>query len=86
MFQLFLLYFSAINALTFAAYALDKYKARHRQWRISEAALLTLSFLGGWIGAILGMFLCRHKIRKWKFRLGVPLSGLIWVCLLLFLL
>ena len=46
------------------------------QKRIStapEAQLLAVAAIGGSAGALLGMQFFHHKIRKWKFRLGVPL-------------
>ncbi|MFQ9879454.1 MAG: DUF1294 domain-containing protein [Ruminococcus sp.] len=32
-----------------------------------------MAAIGGSAGALLGMQFFHHKIRKWKFRLGVPL-------------
>ena len=67
------LYLEAVNLLTLAVFGLDKRRARVHRERIPEAALLGLAALGGSIGALAGMFLFRHKIRKRKFTLGVPL-------------
>ena len=50
-----------INALTFLIYGLDKLLAVKHRRRIPEATLLTLAFLTGNIGAMLGMALFRHK-------------------------
>lgn len=72
-------YLLVINVITFAAYGIDKHKARHHERRISEASLLELSFVGGWLGAFIGMKVFHHKVRKWKFRVLVPLSFLLWV-------
>ena len=49
--------------------------------RIPEKTLLTLSFLGGSLGALCGMILFRHKIRKQKFLISVPIFLLLWVIL-----
>ena len=35
-----------INIFTFAAYALDKYKAVHHAWRIPERTLILLAAIG----------------------------------------
>lgn len=68
-----IIYLAALNVATFVVYGLDKWKARHERWRITEAALLTLALLGGSIGAWVGMKVWRHKTQHWKFRIGVPL-------------
>ena len=39
---------------------------------------ILLSFLGGCLGALLGMFLCRHKTKHAKFLILVPLSVILW--------
>lgn len=61
-----------LNALTFALYGLDKCRARRRLRRISERTLLLLAFVGGAVGAYLGMRLFRHKTLHARFRYGVP--------------
>lgn len=50
-----------VNILTFFIYGLDKLLAIKHRRRIPEATLLTLGFLAGNIGAMLGMALFRHK-------------------------
>lgn len=77
-----LVYLAIVNIAAFLAYGADKYKACTNRWRISEATLLLLAFAGGSVGALLGMLLFRHKIRKWKFRTAVPLFFLIHTVLL----
>ena len=42
------------SAACFAAYGLDKRRAAADRWRISEATLQWLAFLGGWPGGLLG--------------------------------
>ena len=68
-----LIYLATLNVLTFVLYGIDKYKARHDRWRISEATLLGLAVLGGAIGAWLGMKTWHHKTQHAKFTWGVPL-------------
>lgn len=70
--ELILLYLLIINILTFAAYGLDKLKARYHRWRISEFTLLMLAILGGSMGAWAGMYLFRHKTQHKKFKYGIP--------------
>jgi uncharacterized membrane protein YsdA (DUF1294 family) len=68
MFELFALYAVAINATTFAAFALDKRAAERRAWRVPEAWLLMLAALGGSPGALVAQQALRHKTRKEPFR------------------
>lgn len=67
------MYILGINLMTFIAFSADKWRAEHGAWRIRERTLLFLSALGGAAGGYLAMYMFRHKIRKWKFRLGLPL-------------
>ena len=62
------LYVLVINVLTFAAFWADKRAAIGGQWRTPERRLLLLTALGGWIGALAGQHLLRHKTRKEPFR------------------
>lgn len=64
----FLVYLTGVNLAAFFLYGLDKYRARRKQWRIPEHTLLLLAFLGGCVGAAVGMALFHHKTRKTRFR------------------
>lgn len=66
------LYLLLINIITFAIYAIDKLNAKTDSWRISERMLLLFAVVGGSVGALLGMYICRHKTKKPKFKFGVP--------------
>lgn len=65
-------YLLLANVVTFIAYGIDKYKAKKGKWRISEATLLLMAFVGGCIGAWLGMKAFYHKTMHKKFYIGVP--------------
>lgn len=57
----------AINFLAFAAFGIDKMKAKAGTRRIAESTLLMLAFLGGTPGAYAGRAAFRHKTRKQPF-------------------
>ena len=59
--QTIVYYLIALNIVTFFVYGIDKWKAKHGSWRISEATLLLLAIIGGSIGALLGMKVWHHK-------------------------
>ena len=67
-----LAYLLAINVAAFLVYGIDKLKAKHAKWRISEATLLLLAAVGGSIGAWLGMKVWHHKTLHKKFKFGIP--------------
>lgn len=73
------IYMTIVSFITFIMFGVDKYRAKHNYWRISELALLCFAALGGAIGAILGMFVFRHKIRKPRFIVGIPILVIIQV-------
>lgn len=80
----FFYYLLAINVLTFATYGVDKWKARHKHWRVREMSLLLLAALGGSVGALLAMCLFRHKTQHRNFRYGVPVILVVQLTLVLF--
>ena len=73
---------ATVGFFTFLLYALDKEKAKRKEWRISEKMLLLFSFFGGAWGGYLAMHIVRHKTRKWYFHF-VHIIGLIWQTVLL---
>ncbi|MBR1756771.1 MAG: DUF1294 domain-containing protein [Alphaproteobacteria bacterium] len=60
---------ACINIVTFAAYGADKRAAVRGAWRVPEANLHTLEFLGGWIGAFIAQKFFRHKTKKKSYRI-----------------
>ena len=73
------------NAAVFVLYGADKGKAVRGAWRIPERVLLWAAVIGP-LGALVGMQVFRHKVRKLRFALGVPLILLAEAALLWFLL
>lgn len=66
-------YLLVVNIAAFAVYGWDKMCAKRGMWRVPEKILLLLAFLGGSVGAMVGMAIFRHKTLHLKFRYGVPL-------------
>lgn len=69
--------FSLLSLIAFCVYGADKAKAKKGAWRIPEKVLLSLSFFGGGLGGLLGMFLFRHKTNHFYFWV-INILGLIW--------
>ena len=82
--RIFQLYFIMINVITFLVFAIDKRRAVGGAWRISEATLFGLSIVGGTIGGILAMQICRHKTKHWTFKLGLPLILILQMVIFMF--
>ena len=80
--KVYLIALAAISFVTFIVYAVDKWKAKRGVWRISEKALVLLSFFGGAAGGYLAMNMVRHKTKKWYFHF-VNIVGIIWQAALL---
>lgn len=81
-----IIYLIGINIVTFLIYGIDKWKARRGKWRIPEDPLIWLAIAGVSIGALLGMYVFRHKTKHRKFTLGVPAILLVQVALIYFFL
>jgi uncharacterized membrane protein YsdA (DUF1294 family) len=56
-----------LNLVSFALFGIDKRRANHGAWRISEATLIGSGAICGTVGAWLGVFAFRHKTRKPSF-------------------
>ena len=74
-----------MNLLAFVLYGIDKLKAKKGAWRIPEATLLLVAFLGGSVGAFLGMEIFRHKTKHAKFKILVPLFLILHIALVAYL-
>ena len=79
-----LAYFITVNVLGLVLFGIDKWKAKHDKWRISEATLLSVAAIGGSIGAWVGMKVWHHKTMHKKFKYGIPLVMVLQFVLLLF--
>lgn len=66
------IYLVIVNIIGFLAMYLDKQKAKKGSWRIQEKTLMMLTALGGGIGTLTGMYVFRHKTKKLKFTIGIP--------------
>ncbi|MCI8631144.1 MAG: DUF1294 domain-containing protein [Firmicutes bacterium] len=65
------------NLITFLIMGIDKFLAKKEKRRISEATLLVNAYTLGGIGILLGMLVFRHKIRKAKFIILVPIAVIV---------
>lgn len=66
--------FAVINLIAFFVMLIDKNKAKNNgAERISEGMLFFMAAAFGSIGVYAGMFIFRHKTRKWYFIIGIPL-------------
>lgn len=69
---LLLLYLFLINLTAVLVTIWDKRCARRGKWRVPEHTLLLLSVLGGSPGMFITMRCIRHKTKKAKFMVGIP--------------
>lgn len=80
------MYYGFINLLGFSLCGYDKMAAVRNRRRIPERQLLWLCALGACLGFSAGMLLFRHKIRKKRFTLSMPLFILLHLILVWILL
>lgn len=71
--KLLILYLLIINAAGLLLMLVDKIKAKKNLWRIPEVMFFVIAAIGGSIGSLAGMYLCRHKTKHFHFILGIPL-------------
>ena len=72
-YKILIAYLVVINFVSFAAFAIDKINAIEGKSRIRILSLLGLAFIGGSVGALLGMYILRHKTRVDYFTVGIPM-------------
>ena len=76
-------WFAAINVVTFLVFGYDKWRAGRSGQRVSELTLVLFGAIGGWPGGLIGMNVFRHKTAKWTFKLKyalalLPFAALVW--------
>lgn len=81
-----IIYLIVINLLTFLIMWWDKHEAKLGDWRVSEKFLFLLVLLGGGIGGIVGMYVFRHKTKKWYFKFGFPIILIVEIIIALYFL
>ena len=79
----FIIYLIIINIIGFLIMWIDKRKAIKGNWRIPEKTLFIITALGGGIGTIAGMYTFRHKTKKWKFTIGLPVILILEIILVI---
>jgi len=71
--MIILLYLAIVSLVSVIVTIFDKLRAKSGGWRVPEKTLLLLSFLGGSVAMLFTMNLIRHKTKKAKFMVGIPL-------------
>ena len=72
------------NLLTFFLMGIDKFKSMQGYWRVRESTLLLCAFVMGGLGCWIGSFVFKHKSRKIKFRILLPLAWIFNLVILCF--
>lgn len=80
-----IIYLLVINVIGFLAMGFDKWKAKKGRWRIPENTLFMFTILGGGIGTIAGIYAFRHKTKKLKFTVGMPVILVLEILLFVYL-
>ena len=80
-----IVYIIILNILGYLIMYIDKRRAKKQQWRISEQTIFLITFLGGGIGTTLGMYTFRHKTKKIKFIIGLPLITIIEIVVIIYI-
>ena len=82
--RILLIYLAVVNILTIIVFGVDKMNAMSNRQRVRIVTLLGLAFIGGSVGALIGMYGFHHKTKKAYFTVGVPLILLMQVVVLFY--
>lgn len=66
-------YIGVMCLISFILFGVDKAKAKRHAWRIPEKVLFGSAFIGGALGALIGMQVYRHKTKHLSFKILIPL-------------
>lgn len=78
------MYLLVINIVSCSLMYVDKQKAKKNEYRIREATLWQFAFLGGALGAFIGMRSFRHKTKHPNFKWGLLFLTVLQFALLLY--
>ena len=81
--EYFIIYVLTISIISIFAVMLDKTAARNGKRRISEKALMVLASIGGGVAMYAAMRIIRHKTRKNKFMVGIPVIVMLEIAITL---
>ena len=76
------IYLAIISLVSIFATVVDKLFSKIKSRRVSEAALLALSAVGGSLAMIITMLLIRHKTKHPSFMIGIPVIFILHVALI----
>jgi uncharacterized membrane protein YsdA (DUF1294 family) len=72
MLSVLIYYLTLINLFAFSMMGYDKQRSKKRKRRVPERHLFIYAFIGGSIGALIGMRVFRHKTQHPSFQYGIP--------------
>lgn len=77
-----MIYLLIVNIIGFILMYIDKRRSILHKYRIKESILMSIALIGGSLGIYLGMFSFRHKIKKPKFYIWIPIILIIDILIL----
>lgn len=83
LYEILVIYLLCISLVSVVVTVVDKLAAIAQKRRVPERTLITLSAFGGSIAMLVTMLIIRHKTRKPKFMIGIPLIILVQLILIL---
>ena len=70
--QIIWIYLGIINLVAVILTLSDKRAAQRNRWRVKEQTLILISAVGGSVAMLIIMRLIRHKTKRAKFMIGIP--------------
>lgn len=70
--EILIIYLIIINLIAIIITIHDKNAAKKHKWRVPESTLLSVAALSGCIVMYITMHIIRHKTKKPKFMIGIP--------------
>ncbi len=81
----YVIIFTIINVISFIIMGIDKLKATKGMFRVSEKAIFIFAVVFGALGVYFGMYIFKHKTKKIKFYVTIPILMLVQLSILYYL-